>query len=152
MKASMTLLAPYVAVAVAGSALYLETERDRAPVTNWLQVKSIAVHDSEEGQPVVLSVDRTIRQPFIGEWSATVRQSTPEGFVIQCSATGKGHYSPSAVLPKPLTLDWWTMPVRCALPPGRYRLETLWTVQPQGYPEKNLLVTSNFFTIHARGQ
>jgi hypothetical protein len=148
MKNLITVLACIVLI-VFGYREIREIERESTPITRWLEVKSVTVHPTIEGRTPVMTVERAIHREFVGEWSATVRRSTPEGFQIACSATGSTDYLPGARLPTQLDLDWWTFPVRCNLKAGTYRVDTTWTVRVPGYPDKFLVVRSNLFEVAA---
>jgi hypothetical protein len=137
----------FAAALTSGGAFLIVNERQEAPATDWLNVRSVVVHPSIEGKPPVLSVEREIRKEFFGEWSATVRRSTEDGFVIACAATGANEYQTDAALPRPVNLDWWTFPVKCDLSAGIYRLDTVWKINASGYPEKHMTVRSNLFTV-----
>jgi hypothetical protein len=147
MKATLSLAVPFAVASIFGGVLYVENARDIAPASDWLSVKSIVVHPSFEGRAPVMTVEREIRKRFIGQWSATVRQSTPDGFTIACASSGWTEYQPDATLPKPLTLDWWTGPVECNLKAGTYRLDTIWTINAKGFPPKHVNVRSNLFVV-----
>lgn len=115
------------------------------PNSYWLQVRSIAVGDVAAGDAVVLSVDRVIAKPFRARWIVTTRNLTPSGFVVACIGRGENDYSPEAVLPRPLTLDYWTG-TTCALAPGRYRVDALWTIDDwQG--DREVRASSNLFNV-----
>lgn len=127
-----------------------EIRRDIAPAATWLDVRAIHVYDSFEGEPPFISVDRAIRRPFLGEWTATVRIVSDGTNSAACIAEGRASYAVDARIPADATLDWWTHPAKCRLGAGRYRLDTIWRIWPAGYPEKMLLTQSNVFEVHPR--
>lgn len=121
-----------------------------APAQLWLSVGALHVYDTWEGEPPYISFDRVIKRPFRGAWIATVRIVSDGTNSFACLADGLASYAPDARLPPNLTLDWWTHPTKCNLPPGRYRLDTEWMIIPHdGYPAKTMAVSSNVFEIHA---
>lgn len=136
-------------ITVAAYSQALEIQRDLTPATSWLRVSRLHVYDAWEGEPPFMDVDRTIVHPFVGEWQSTVRIVSDGTNSFACLAEGKAAYSTDARLPPNLTLDWWTYPAKCRPPPGRYRLDTTWTIKPPGYPVKELTQRSNVFEIHA---
>lgn len=141
------LIVPWAIVA-AGTALYsFNTYKQSTPPEDWMDVASVTVHPTFVGRAALMTVERRIKKPFVGEWSATVRRSTIEGFEVACTASGAGEYRMDSVLPKKLDLDWWTHPIKCDLPRGTYRLDTVWTIKPEGYPEKFLKRSSNLFEV-----
>lgn len=129
----------------------LDQAKRSAPAENWMDVKSVVVHPTFEGSAPLLTVVRVIKKNFIGEWSATVRRFTPGGVEVVCAATGAAEYKVESVFPKDLNLDWWTFPVKCSLPVGTYRLDMVWTIKPDGYPEKHLIRDSNVFEVRPKG-
>lgn len=147
----MKTAAPWAIAAALGGFLTYQNWLQSAPVEDWFDVSEVVAHPSVEGSAPILTVSRTIKRDFIGEWSVTVRRLTPEGFEIACEATGAHQYRIDSVLPKKIDLDWWTFPVRCELKPGTYRLHTVWTVKPVGYPEKYLIRDSNLFEVKPQG-
>jgi hypothetical protein len=149
MKATVALVAT---LAISGGVVLVQNHLEEAPPSEWLAVRSVVVHPSIEGRPPVLSVEREIKKRFFGEWSATVRKSTEEGFVIACAATGSNEYQTDSQIPKPLTLDWWTFPIKCDLPAGTYRLDTVWKIKAPGYPDKHLTYRSNLFTVSRKDE
>jgi len=122
------------------------------PASHWLDVREIIVHDTPYGQTPVMSVDRVINDTFTADWLAEVEVKTDgqsrAGFAVFCSQSGTARYHPDAVLPNPLTLDWWTYPKECKLPVGEYRLDTTWLLHIPGYPDKQLEVISNNFKVY----
>lgn len=120
-----------------------------APAGFWFSVDRIEIADAIAGQSPLMQVDRTIHRPFRGQWIVEVERQTRSGqFFVVCAARGESSYRTDATLPDPLALDWWTWPTECRPPPGRYRVETRWTILVPGFPEKSLGVLSNLFTIH----
>jgi len=118
-----TTLAPYV---ILGAVLIPSWLATHEPSENWFRVASLTIADTKEGEPITMNVSRVINRPFVGNWVATVRRVDEAGFVVMCNANGSSSYRVDAVYPKPLTLDWWTHPMKCALPKGKYRLDTVW--------------------------
>jgi hypothetical protein len=118
-----------------------------SPGSWWLAVHRIEVKDSAVGRSPIMIVERTIRRPFYARWTVTVMRRGDAGFSTYCTAHGQNDYRPSNALPDRTDLDWWTWPTRCALPRGEYIVNALWRIEPQGYPVKEVRVSSNSFTI-----
>ncbi len=120
------------------------------PASHWFEVRSISVSDSVVGVAPGMSVDRVIHRPFQADWIATVmRVEAGGGNSTLCTARGGNDYRPTASLPANLNLDWWTWPRKCDLPPGEYRLKTLWVLRlPEG-ATKEVRVMSDTFKIKA---
>lgn len=125
--------------------------RESAPASRWLNVTEMHVSDSWEGEPPFMSVNRVIRRPFRGEWIATIRVVSDGSNAAICPpAHGRASYAIDARYPPNLTLDWWIQPEKCSLKPGRYRLDTEWTILPHdGSPAKTVTAISNIFEVHA---
>lgn len=142
------LIAVGATVLLSAAATIADGARALMPAKHWLHVESLHVYDAREGEAPYMHVVREIRRPFTAEWHATVRIVSDGTNSFACLAEGKAAYATDARFPPELTLDWWTFPTKCRPPPGRYRLDTTWTIKPPGYPEKELTVRSNVFEVH----
>lgn len=122
---------------------------DLAPASQWLEVRSVRVSDTAEGVPPHMKVDRTIHRPFRAKWLTDIEMRLPSGrWLVLCTSQGANNYSPENDLPDPLTLDWWTFPVRCTPDgPGRYRVETTWLLEIPGGLTKEVRAVSNEFRV-----
>lgn len=121
------------------------------PASWWFRVDRVFVHDAVAGSTPMIDVERQIVRPFRGKWIATVqRRNAAGGFYAYCTARNNGDYRPDNALPDTVDLNWWTWPVECRLPIGTYRLNTLWTIQAPLFPDKEVRITSNVFTIAQR--
>lgn len=120
------------------------------PTSVWFEVTSIHVEDSVVGDTPVMVVDRVIHRDFSGEWLAEVERINANGKTTPvCVATGRDRYNDTAVYPDPLTLDWWTFPMKCFLPTGAYRLETTWTLEIPIVGQRVVVARSNRFEVRA---
>lgn len=144
------VLAPWFLVAVLGIPFGVTQWRAHEPASTWFEVKHIYVLPAVEGSPIVINVERLIHKPFYGQWTSTIKEITGYGVAVACTSTGNSDYRPETVLPKPVTLDWWTFPIQCNLKPGQYRIDTVWTFTPPNYPEKSVRHDSNVFTVSIR--
>lgn len=120
------------------------------PASYWIEVKSVRVLDTYANQPVHLLVDQRIRRDFHGTWLTHVRvQRLNGGDELFCPSAGIGYYKKAEVLPSAVTLGWWTGGECETLPPGRYVVETTWTVEPDMWPlpPKRIRVVSNPFEV-----
>ena len=106
--------------------------------------------DAAVGDVPNMHVDRVIKQPFKGSWVAEVELIESQGnFVYQCGSFGEATYNIDNTLPEPLTLDFWTWPIKCSPQnPGSYRVETTWKIILPGGLEKELHKVSNIFAIY----
>lgn len=113
----------------------------------WLQVSRFAAFDGPAGAAVMLDVDRRIRRGFTAEWHVLVRRWAEGGWVVVCAAHGGGDYRRDAALPSPVPLEWWTEGACSTLPPGRYLIATIWTIDRSLWPDRVVAVESNVFTV-----
>jgi len=128
-----------------------------APASLWLDVRAVTIADVDEGAPIVLVVDRTIRRGGPGQFLVVARRIDPRGPVTLCQTPWIAvAYRPGAQPPDPLTLDWWTRgqlrdehDEPCRLTPGRWEVATTWRMEPPGYPDK-VIATAAEFTVRAR--
>lgn len=118
------------------------------PATFWLEVKSVHVEDSRHGEAALMQVSRAIHRPFEAKWRVELEREVTDGrFLFLRSASGENQYGPQAVLPEPLTLDWWTYPQEWRPMPGHYRIETCWTIRVPGLFDRVTCVVSNTFEV-----
>lgn len=120
------------------------------PASFWMTVERAVVFDSQEEAPIYMSVDRKIHWPFYGEWHVIVRRVTHDGVEVTCTAHGAGDYRTDAVLPDPLTLDWWTDGKCPTAEAGYYFVTTIWEIDPWLFPPKRIEETSNTYFIAAQ--
>ena len=119
---------------------------------NFLIVKSVNVGNSTLGSPILMDVDRTIIEPFIGDYNVMLREFP--GRALVCRAGDDNiPYDPSNELPDPLTLHWWADNGSCSGPKdgylGDFVIETTWIKHNEslGIPNESVTVVSNPFTI-----
>lgn len=118
------------------------------PPSWWLEVRRVVVFDTVPGAEVIMDVDREIRRNFIADWAVVVRRYVGGAWTVECTARGTSDYRPTAALPDPLTLDWWTEGECPNLRSGRYLVSTIWTVRGQyGLPDKVIQSLSNVFEV-----
>lgn len=110
------------------------------PVDRHIAVNHIEVVRAVEGQPVLLSVDRTLGVPGVGRYDVTIREY---GSNSRYCATGpvEGPYEPfdaagnPTLLADPLDLGWWAWGGNCStkaqtLPVGHYVMTTCHSFRP----------------------
>lgn len=118
------------------------------PTSWWLQVNTFTIPTAKAGQPIEVLLDRRIKRPFFAEWSVVVQRWQGNGWVIKCEAHGSNNYRVDAVLPTPVTLDWWTGSACPTLPAGRYFVDTNWIIRGGIIlPDKIVTLASNVFEI-----
>lgn len=90
---------------------------------------------SRVGNSAVLEVERTILAPIHMRFSVRVMEQVPDGWREVCGMSSESAilYQPDAVLPDPVTLDWWTWGECPTLPPGPARIITTWTPISEGF-------------------
>lgn len=118
------------------------------PASYWYELHSVEVLDAKVGAPVEMFVRRDIHHDFIGYFHVIVRRSTDDGWVVVCNGTGGGDYRQDAVLPLPLTLDWWTNGACPTLTvPGHYVISTVITALPGAHLRRTIFKESNVFEV-----
>ena len=132
-----------LAVAIWWAASVLPTSRW------WFEATTMLIPDTPSGEPIIMVVDREIKRPVYGSWTVTVREQGEGGWALQCVASGSGDYHPNAILPDPLTLDWWTDGQCDTLGPGTYFVTTTWAFRPRGVPgyRRSPPLVSNAFRV-----
>lgn len=135
------------AIIVAGWASVLGVSVFYRNPAEWLEVRGVTVADAWAGAPIDMTVDRVIHRPVHGDWFVEVQRIEDGGRIAVCSSSGHNHYKPGDTLPQPLTLDWWTWPMRCDLPAGRYVVETTWTLHVPGLAHLTVENESNEFEV-----
>lgn len=144
---------PIIMVGLAFLAVFgTDVYRWLSPASLWFTVEKVQVFDAKIGEVPVMDVERTIHKPFHAEWIVEIQNVTTgkPALVQGCPGKGENDYRPQDKLPvgNDLNLDWWIWPTKCKLPKGKYRLDTLWNVDPgNGYPIKPVRNSSNVFEI-----
>lgn len=122
------------------------------PAAWWFDAGAIHIEDSRPGVCPVLSFDREINRPFHGRWTVTVMRRQNDGsFATYRTFSGENDYRPDNALPVDLDLCWWVGD-SLGLPPGEYRVHTLWIISPRMGPERQVRRASNIFNIRAIGE
>ena len=124
--------------------------RAALPASDWFEVRSVSVADFEEGDftaPVVY--DRVIRKPFTGTWVAEVIR-VPDNFNA-CVGSGTNRYEASDEVPAAGVTFSWFIGTNCNLPPAQYTMRVHWDIKPSGYPDKEVSLSSNVFTVRPKG-
>jgi hypothetical protein len=122
------------------------------PASFWFQVTKLDVHDAETSAGLTVDFDRTIRREFEGRWRIDVRREVaPDQWEWVCATDWKAqHYSPDAVLPVPVTLEWlaYTDP-RCfdLEKPGKYSIDVFWDIWPGSLLFERNVRRADTFTI-----
>lgn len=141
----------YTALAL-GSALWLSLQLDairraNAPASDWFSVRSIVVEDATAAT-VMIDYDRQIKLPFHGRYFAVLRRIDGATEDIECEGSGGAPYQPIDGKIRRF-LAWWMGKAPCLPSPGRYRLDTSWIIEADGYPPKEVRASSNVFTLRA---
>lgn len=128
------------------------TAQDLIPTSYWFEVGELSVENNEQGVCPVLHFTREINRPFSAEWLVTLRRQTEAGFefykLYPDDPPGMADYRSDAVLPSPLTFDWWAWidSDECDWPVGVYQVLTEWKVDI-GHRTRIVRVESNPFHV-----
>ena len=127
------------------------------PASWWFDAGEIQIEPRNDGTCPPMAFDRTIERPFYGEWVVTIlRETSSGGFATYRTFQGANDYQPDVALPDDLNLCWWVWSISLGVPfqsfrlelsPGRYRVTTLWTINPDQKTVKSVRRTSNVFEV-----
>lgn len=138
---------PYLFIAVFAWTWMSSYRAENETADAWFMVNLVHVEDTIEGQVPLMAVNRLVMKSFTADWIVTVRKVTGDGAVVVCLNNGKSYYTNDAILPKPLTLEWW-LEEPCKLEPGSYRVDTVWYLELPGYASrKQVKRSSNVFQV-----
>lgn len=94
-----------------------------------------------EGSTAIFKVNREIHQPITMSYTVRVMVDKGGRWHQSCFATASPfEYSPDAILPDPIKLDWWTNGDCTTLPEGRVQIWTTWTPQLYGLAPVSVVV------------
>lgn len=105
-------------------------------VTRSLNVSALEIENVEVGDPIFMSVARSLSGKWAGGYNVTIRRT--DGGSLVCTTgpvfvpySDKNKDGTDRLLPEPLTLKWWAWGGSCTaeleentLPAGRYAVET----------------------------
>jgi len=119
------------------------------PVSDYFEA-SVSVPNFKAGEDPLVVYDRQIKITFTGGFVVEVK--SVEGASTACFGGLSGvRYTAGEVLdPTVPTLTWYVAnPRDCtkSLKPGRYYLETNYTISSENSPDKHLTTVSNVFTV-----
>jgi hypothetical protein len=118
------------------------------PTSFWLDYKSVAIDTVRVGEPITMTADREVVRPFLGTWTATVKEWNGGWESRTCAGNGKTIYTPDSKLPNNLTLAWWMGQTCAELPAGKYKVITTWVIDlPAPIPNKRVTIESNVFEV-----
>lgn len=125
-----------------------QRQKDLLPPTAWFAVHEIFVPDHTMGSNPLVIYDRTIRQDFVAFWIVEVQRVTDDGlFAHVCSGWGQSAYEQGEIIQEDRVTWEWLIGRPCVVEPGEYRLRVSWTMKRPGWPEKELVTTSNLFRV-----
>lgn len=114
----------------------------------WFVVNELFVPDHVAGDNPNMLYDRLVRQPFTGFRVVEVQKEEPGGlFSATCQGSGLSTYDTDD-FNFANTVKWnWFVGDDCLVEPGRYRLRVRWSIRVDGWPEKQVVTTSNIFEV-----
>lgn len=128
------------------------------PASYWFDVHSISIADSIEGQDPTVDYRPLIKRDVHAEFTVSITRHTTEADavgVIYCIGSGSANYVAGRALPPAETSMAWLMnreQAPCKFEPGVYRARVVWTLYPEGYPTKTIVVDSNYFRIKSKAE
>ncbi len=114
----------------------------------WFIVNEIFVPDHAAGSNPDMLYDRLVRQPFTGFRVVEVQREEENGlFSSTCQGSGITSYDTDD-FNFDNKVKWnWFVGEACRTEPGQYRLRVKWTIRAEGWPEKQVVATSNIFSV-----
>ena len=129
-------------------AFVISTVQSVIPVAWWFEPGFVLVEDARAGECAHISFDRQIYRPFKGERVVTFMKETSRGgFATYSTHTGVNDYRPGHDLPDTIDSCWWSWGDEGKLTPGRYVMNTLWTVIPDNGRPRQVARSSNVFEV-----
>lgn len=128
-----TIFSALVAFGVTGLAIDAVVGIAPNPITeSAFEVRSIT--GERVGDTAVLDVDRVVHMPIVMGFSVRILEVTESGLEQYCIMDAEPFpYSPNAVVPDTIDLDWWTNGECATLPDGPVVVDTTWTPRKEGY-------------------
>ncbi|MFV1530624.1 hypothetical protein [Phaeobacter sp. JH209A] len=130
-----------------GVVLALSLMTSALPASWWFEAGELRVADASAGECPEMQFDREINRPFKAAWIATIMRRASYGWATYRTFQGTNDYRPENQLPDKLDLCWWTWADPLHMPPGEYRVNTLWRIHPTQGRAREVRRTSNTFTI-----
>lgn len=129
-----------IAAALTGQTFTLLSQHvPSAQTADFYEVKSLRAVRS--GDTANLIVDRVVKREVPMSYAVRVFQVDDRGAHLVCAAEhGPYMYRPDALLPSPVTLDWWTGGDCNVIPHGQVEIETTWHPHLPGLPPVSMTV------------
>ncbi|KIC39352.1 hypothetical protein [Leisingera sp. ANG-M7] len=132
-----------------GLLLAYSTALSSLPASWWFEVSGIHVENAAAGECPKMTVNRDINRHFYAKWTVTVMRQTAGGnWYTYSTHRGANDYRPDNSLPDNLDLCWWAWVDQIDLLPGRYRIHTLWRIEPANGGMREVRRASNAFDIY----
>jgi hypothetical protein len=103
--------------------------RENAPVTEYFEVRQIAVPDHIVGTNPEIIYDRSVNKSFSGRYTVEVQEAGTLQALTKCTGSEEANYTPEKQLPEGGATLFWFIGKECLIPPGSYRLEACWEVR-----------------------
>lgn len=120
-------------------------ERDRAPPSEYLEVRQVSVPNHPVGTDPKIVYDRTIHRDFRGTWTAQIQRAGDLKDV--CVSDMTQNYFKDKPLPEGGATLSWFMFRECKLPVGVYRLHTCWEIYREQAIPTRFCYTSEVFNV-----
>ena len=135
-----------------GAVLGTNLVQSQMPSSSYFEPYPLHVYDAQTAECPAMDYERNIWRPFHATWTATIERKSQveQGFWVYkvFEGEGEGDYSPEAITPPQIDLCWWVWADTIHLPPGEYRVRTLWRLDVPG-GTKEIRRGSNVFTVSA---
>lgn len=125
---------------------YLQWSRSEILPDEFFSVKQIYVSDYDFGKVPIFTYDRIVRKPFNAVRTVKVQRIDNGVLRTVFTTVDKANYDPKDP-PEPVTTIEWFVGSSFSLPRGTYRIDVVWKINAQNYPETEAYAASNLFTV-----
>ena len=124
-----------------------QLERDRAPITDYFEVRQIGVPDFPLGTNPVIIYDRSVNKAFRGSYTVEVQEAGTLQPLPECTGSAEVNYDPDKQLPVGGPTLFWFIGHSCIIPIGSYRIEACWDIHRDRATEVHYCKPSAIFSV-----
>jgi len=125
-----------------------DQRRELAPVTEYFEVRQIAIPDHSQGEDPIIIYDRTVHKPFRGTYNIEIQKAGTLQPLESCIGRNTINYSPEKKLPEDGPTLSWFLGKKCDIPAGSYRIEACWDVYRYRASVVHYCKQSAIFMVH----
>lgn len=117
------------------------------PISQWFHPIELSVPNYRDGENPYIIYKREVLRDFTAGWSVEVMRVNDTGVAFVCSWYGQHVYS-TGDHAEVMKVKRFIAP-NCELPPANYKIVLSWRIYRDGFPDANLKLESNVFTVSA---